>query len=515
MGLLRRELIGTLGENTARRLLQRFGYADGYHDAVSLKEHFGWSHPLDGVRVGLRIHTLEGIVHAVPERLEYDPASGAFEAVIRWAHSYEAEGHQYHHGLSAHPVCWTLVGYISGFASACLGTDVFFRETCCAGQGEAHCSLTGRHAVGWGDELPSLHEEFRGSDLRGEVEALRGAVAQQKKELTRRQRVLAGQEREVEALRDRAVRHATARRFIVRSTAMRDVLELSLRVAPLDTTVLITGESGTGKEFIAQMIHDQSRRAPRTLVTINCAALTETLLESELFGHVRGAFTGASRDKIGLFEQAAGSTLFLDEVGEMSPALQVKLLRALQQREIRRVGGERAIKVDVRVVAATNRNLREEAAAGRFRDDLFFRLSGFEIRVPPLRERPEEIPVLAHGILRQVVRRLEKSVVAISAEAMRMLVNYSWPGNVRELEHAVERAAILARGATITRRDLPVEIADATSGGAASRFNLKQHEVRLIREALRASGGNRRRAAESLGISTVSLWRKLKELRIA
>jgi DNA-binding NtrC family response regulator len=514
MGLLRRELIHTLGEDTARRLLQRFGYADGYHDAVSLKEHFGWSHPLEGVRIGLRIHTLEGIVHAEPERLDYDPSSGAFEAVIRWAHSYEAEGHQYHYGRSERPVCWTLVGYISGFASVCLGADVFFREMSCAGQSEGHCMLVGRHAAGWGDELPTLHEEFRGADLRGQVEALRTAVAQQKKELTRRQRVLAGQEREVEALRDRALRHAMARRFIVRSTAMRDVLELSLRVAPLDTTTLITGESGTGKEFIAQMIHDQSGRGARTLITINCAALTETLLESELFGHVRGAFTGASRDKIGLFEQAAGSTLFLDEVGEMTPALQVKLLRALQQREIRRVGGERVIKVDVRVIAATNRDLRVEAAAGRFRDDLYFRLSGFEIRVPPLRERPEEIPVLAHSTLRQVARRLEKGVVAISADAMRLLVNYHWPGNVRELEHAVERAAILTRGAAITRRDLPVEISNCATGGAPSRFNLKHHEARLIREALLSSGGNRRRAAEALGISTVSLWRKLKELRI-
>jgi transcriptional regulator with PAS, ATPase and Fis domain len=260
------------------------------------------------------------------------------------------------------------------------------------------------------------------------------------------------------------------------------------------------------------MIHDQSGRGPRTLITINCAALTETLLESELFGHVRGAFTGASRDKIGLFEQAAGSTLFLDEVGEMTPGLQVKLLRALQQREIRRVGGERVIKVDVRVVAATNRDLRAEVAAGRFRDDLYFRLAGFEIRVPPLRERPEEIPVLAHGILRQVARRLEKGVVAISADAMRLLVNYPWPGNVRELEHAVERAAILARGATITRRELPVEISDGAAGGGQSRFNLKQHEARLIREALLASNGNRTRAAAALGISTVSLWRKLKEL---
>lgn len=511
MGLLRRELIHTLGEDTARRLLLRFGYADGYHDALSLQEHFGWSDPIEGVRAGLKLHTLEGIVRAESERLEYDPHTGAFEGALRWTQSYEAEQHLYHHGRSLRPVCWTLVGYISGFASVCLGQDVYFSETVCAGQGESACTLVGRHAAGWGEKLPALYDEFRGADLRGEVESLRRAVAQQKKELTRRQRVLAGREREVEALRERAVRHAMAKRFIVRSPAMHDVLEMSMRVAPLDTTILIAGESGTGKEFIARMIHEQSRRAARSLVTVNCGALTETLLESELFGHVHGAFTGASRDKIGLFEQASGSTLLLDEVGEMTPGLQVKVLRALQEREIRRVGGERTIRIDVRVVAATNRDLRAEVAAGQFRHDLYFRLAGFEIRLPPLRERREEIPILAHDVLRRVARRLGKHIDGISAEAMTRMVNYRWPGNVRELEHAIERAAILARSASITARDLPPELRESVPLSSTSRFNVKIHEARLIREAMAASGGNRRHAAQALGISTVSLWRKLKE----
>jgi DNA-binding NtrC family response regulator len=515
MGLLRRELIHTLGEDTARRLLLRFGYADGYHDAVSLQENFGWGDPLDGVRAGLKLHTLEGIVHAEPEHLAYDARHATFDGRLRWDRSYEAEQHLYHHGRSARPVCWTLIGYISGFTSSCLGQDVYFSEVQCAGQGATQCRLVGRHAAGWGESLPALHEDFRGADLRGEVERLRRSVAQQKKELTRRQRAMAGQEREVEALRERAMRHATASRFIVRSPAMRDVLEMALRVAPLDTTILIDGESGTGKEFIARMIHEQSRRAARTLVTVNCGALTETLLESELFGHVRGAFTGASRDKIGLFEQASGSTLFLDEVGEMTPALQVKLLRALQEREVRRVGGERSIRVDVRVVAATNRDLRRDATAGTFREDLYFRLAGFKIRVPPLRERREEIPVLAHAMLRTVARRVGKSVDTVSAEAMTRLVNHNWPGNVRELEHAVERAVILARGATLTVRDLPPELRDGSPATALSGFNLKAHEARLIGEALHAYNGSRRRTAEALGISTVSLWRKVREYRIA
>jgi DNA-binding NtrC family response regulator len=511
MGLLRRELIDTLGEDTARRLLMRFGYADGYHDAVSLQENFGWGDPLDGVRAGLKLHTLEGIVHAEAEQLAYDARAATFEGLLRWEHSYEAEQHLYHHGRATRPVCWTLIGYISGFASACLGQDVYFREVQCAGQGAAHCRLVGRHAAGWGNVLPALHEDLRGADLRGEVERLRRSVAQQKKELTRRQRAMARREREVEALRERAMRHATASRFIVKSPAMREVLELALRVAPLDTTILVEGESGTGKEFIARMIHEQSGRAARTLVTVNCGALSETLLESELFGHVRGAFTGASRDKIGLFEQAAGSTLFLDEVGEMTAALQVKLLRALQEREIRRVGGERAIRVDVRVVAATNRDLRRDAKAGSFREDLYFRLAGFRIRMPPLRERREEVPLLAHAMLRGVARRVGKRVDAISAEAMRRLVNHRWPGNVRELQHAIEHAVILARGATVGVRDLPAELREGALAAAPSELNLKAQEARLIREALNAHNGSRRLAAEALGISTVSLWRRMRQ----
>ena len=509
MGLLRRELIQTLGEETARRLLLRFGYADGYHDAVSLQEQLGWQRPLDGVKAGLKLHTLEGIVHAESERLDHDAHTGTFQGLLRWRESYEAEQHLYHFGRSAAPVCWTLVGYISGFASACLGQDVYFRESHCAGQGEASCALVGRDAAGWGDELAALHADFRGADLRAEVESLRQAVARQKEALTRQHLVL--EPRPDEALADAALRYAGDRHFIVRSRAMRDVLEMSLRVAPLDTTILVIGESGTGKEFIARMIHERSPRGARPLVTVNCGALTETLLESELFGHVKGAFTGASRDKTGLFEQASRSTLFLDEVGETTPALQVKLLRALQEREIRKVGADRPTRIDVRVVAATNRDLRREVAAGRFREDLYFRLAGFVVRVPPLRERREEIPLLAYEILRRVAAKLGKESSAISAHAMSQLVGYGWPGNVRELEHAMERAAILARGPTVTVRDLPPEIHEGPSAGEGSGFNVKANEARLIRQALAAFGGNRQRAAAALGIGVVSLWRKVKQ----
>ena len=298
--------------------------------------------------------------------------------------------------------------------------------------------------------LKALQFDFQGAELGPEVERLREAVQAQLHEVTKRERLLEKRERELDLLRERIARHAASKNFIARSEAMQEVLELAGRVAPIDTTVLVYGESGTGKEFIVRMIHDQSERAGAPFVSVNCAALTETLLESELFGHVRGSFTGASRDKAGLFEVAGSGTLFLDEIGEVAPTVQAKLLRALQEREIRRVGAERTIKVNARVVAATNRDLREAVKNGTFREDLYFRLGAFVITVPPLRDRHEDIPALVHEFVRRSAARVKKDVKNVSPEAMTALINYQWPGNVRELEHAIERAVILAPRAGIT-----------------------------------------------------------------
>ncbi len=515
LGLLRKELIDTLGRAVARRFLLRFGFADGYHDAVNLRDRSAWADPLDGLRAGATLHTLEGIVRAQIVRVARE-ADGGFDAEYAWHDSYEAEQHAHHYGRDDEPVCWSLVGYASGYASACLGQEIYFRETGCLGQGAPHCTVIGHDAAGWGGELETLRADFQGAWLGEEIERLQLLVRQRAQELAARERVLERRERELDALRERAARHAESRQFIARSAAMRDVLELAAQVAPLDTTVLVQGESGTGKEFVVRMIHEQSGRASGPFVSVNCAALTETLLESELFGHVRGAFTGAVRDKAGLLEVATHGTLFLDEIGEIAPPLQAKLLRALQEREIRRVGGERTIKVNARVVAATNRDLRAAAAAGEFREDLYFRLGAFVIHVPPLRERREDIPAMAHEFVRRASARIGKDVRAISADAMTRLVRYDWPGNVRELEHAVERAVILARTATIAVRDLPPEVQDGRAAGAAAgTLDLRENEERLVREALARAGGNRRRAAEALNISTVTLWRRMKAYGIS
>ena len=311
------------------------------------------------------------------------------------------------------------------------------------------------------------------------------------------------------------------------SQPMREILALVKRVATSRATVLISGESGTGKELVARAIHQQSPRAGKTFVSVNCAALTETLLESELFGHERGAFTHAVSMRKGRFELADGGTLFLDEVAEMSPALQVKLLRVLQEMEFERVGGNKTIKVDVRVVAATNRELKEEVEDGRFREDLYYRLNVVHLHIPPLRERQEDIPPLATHFLKKYAQENARGEVHLSPESMKLLLQYSWPGNVRELENVMERAVILCIQNLITASDLPGELAGEPRG-ESSRLNidrfiplqtplpeaLEQIEEQMIRRALEQSGQVQVRAAEILGITKSLLQYKLKKYHL-
>jgi two-component system NtrC family response regulator len=309
------------------------------------------------------------------------------------------------------------------------------------------------------------------------------------------------------------------------SRVMQDILALVKRVAQSRATVLITGESGTGKELIARAIHLCSTRASKSFISVNCAALTETLLESELFGHERGAFTHAVAMRKGRFELADTGTLFMDEVAEMSQALQVKLLRVLQEMEFERVGGTRTIKVDVRVVAASNRNLKDEVEAGRFREDLFYRLNVVHLHLPPLRQRQEDIPLLASHFITKYVQENLRDKTRITPEALKLLTQYAWPGNVRELENVMERAVILCSNNTITPQDLPAELAPSVpeSKLEIDRFiplhtplpeALDTIEEQMIRRALEKSGQVQVRAAEILGITKSLLQYKLKKYHL-
>ncbi len=311
--------------------------------------------------------------------------------------------------------------------------------------------------------------------------------------------------------------------LIGRSAAMLAVYKLVAHAANADAPVLIVGESGTGKELVARAIHRHGRRAARPFVPVNCGALTETLLESELFGHTRGSFTGAVSDARGVFEQAQGGTIFLDEVGETSPALQVKLLRVLQEGEVRPVGGSRTVKVDVRVLAATNTDLEQAVAAGRFRQDLFYRLNVLVVRVPPLSARREDIPLLVDRFLRGACGRAGRSI-ALSPSALDRLVAHDWPGNVRELENTIERLVLTARGYVITADDV-----SQASGPADPRLGrpdlerllfdglptLDELERRYLGHVLAAVGGNRTRAAETLGIDRRTLYRMAERFGLA
>ncbi len=331
-------------------------------------------------------------------------------------------------------------------------------------------------------------------------------------------------EGEVQELHQRLDERFGLEHIVGRSPAMLEVLETVKQVAPTPATVLIQGESGTGKELIAKAVHQLSPRARMPLVTVHCAALPATLLESELFGHEKGAFTGAHERRIGRFEQANGGTLFLDEIGEIDASTQVKLLRVLGERTFERVGSNKTISVDVRLIAATNKNLAELVRAGKFREDLFFRLRVVEIWLPPLRERPGDVPLLALHFLREIAAEYGKPVTGFTLDAMQALVNYSWPANVRELRNAIEGAVALCKGDKITLRDLPPSVRGASAGPPAAHLSipvpasgltpLQEAEKQLIIRALQECDGNRTLAARKIGISRRTLHRKLHEYHL-
>lgn len=424
MGVLRRELIESLGLERARGLLTRMGYNSGAHDAELARRLRPSADLHERFAAGPQLHALEGIVQVEPVRMEMDIERGHYRGEFLWRHSSEDEEHVRIYGIGAEPVCWMQIGYASGYTSVFMGRPVLFREVECRATGSAHCRIVGKPVEEWEDAEDDVRYLQAESFTRG-----LSATSY---------RPGAGALNQNAAMFDEGD-------IVGVSTGFNAVCHMLRCVADTDATVLFLGESGVGKEVFARTLHRISARAGKPFVAVNCAAIPENLVESELFGVEKGAFTGATHSREGRFERAHGGTLFLDEIGIMNLTAQGKLLRALQEGEIERVGDTQVRHVDVRVVAATNLDLREEVRAGRFREDLFFRLNVFPVRVPPLRQRREDIPVLMNHFLRKFSQRHRREVTGFTARAIDALLNYDLPGNIRELENMIERGVILAR----------------------------------------------------------------------
>jgi DNA-binding NtrC family response regulator len=523
---LQRSLVKQCGADEARRIIFHAGYLHGFNAELTTQQLLGIpivKRPpgLDprGEEVGTLFPSLFGLGKGEIIKLvvEQDVPSLWMESI----HHYSVEAEQYLNdiGNSSYPVCWWATAFSSGYISAGFKSEVYFKEVACVAQGAPVCHLVGKDAASWGEEAEALRLQhgFRNT---AEVEEFQFAQYELRKS-SRKKRVQAdvtwqGTSSGNAAIRERVSRIASENGFIVREEPMWLALENAARVAKMNMPVLIQGETGTGKEFVANLIHSESKKSSGPLVSINCAALTESLLESELFGHVRGAFTGAVSHKEGLLEAASDGTLFLDEIAEMPLLTQAKLLRVLESGEMRRVGSTQTIQVNPRILSATHRDLQVLAVKGEFRLDLYFRLNGFVVDLPPLRERPNTISALVQRFIEESCESFEKNVDSVSPEAMSRLLAYTWPGNVRNLKHVIEHAVVVAREPVIRLQDLPQEIsyftaASTDSGALSASSQSEMDEMKTIKETLARNRGNRTATAHQLRISSSTLWRKMRQ----
>jgi transcriptional regulator with PAS, ATPase and Fis domain len=486
-------------------VLTQFGFAHGWRIADAMEAEFTADSAEHRVLAGLRIHTLQGLFLLAAG--SKDPLSKDGSMLVA---SYEAEQHLLHFGRSDDPVCWTICGLTSGYISRCTGKEIYVLEDRCMSKGDAACHLLGRTREEWGEqraeELRFFEQERLTECLDVSLQRVTETLKATEKKLLAHRRALVKIVPEVEEPLG----------IVAKSPTMLSLVDVARRVAKVDSTVIITGESGSGKERIARLIHEESPRATGPFVAVSCGAITETLLESELFGHARGAFTGATHDRPGLFEAASGGTLLLDEVGEVSQGMQVKLLRALQEREIRRVGENRNRPVDVRLVAATHRDLALAVADGTFRQDFYYRLKVVELHVPALRMRRADILPLARVLLAQAALRMKRTISELSPGVADQLLRYEWPGNVRELENVMERAVALAQGNRVEVGDLPEEVRGARPALTAIEDGVRplgDVEREYILASLKLNEGNQTRTAKQLQIGSATLYRKLKSYR--
>lgn len=522
LGRLRQEIIDAFGMEAAKGIFMRVGYMQGVRDAELILKRFPNQDLTHALAAGPRVHTLEGFVKVETKQFEFDSDKGSYFGEFYWYDSSEAGEHIAHHGLASEPVCWMQTGYPSGYTSTLFGRPVIFREIECSGMGAPRCYVVGQNAEEWGEDAPERAYLGLSWPRAGRSKA-------------------AGKSAPASSLGQSPV--------VVPASAFGDpVVGVSAsflrarlmveKVADTEATVLLVGESGVGKELFSQQLHRLSHRAAKSFVAVNCAAIPDTLVESELFGVEKGAFTGAVASRPGYFERAAGGTLFLDEIASLAYAAQGKLLRAIQERAIERVGGTRTLATDVRVIAASNVDLANEVREGRFRQDLYFRLCVFPIQIPPLRERRDDIPLLVDHFLRLFRERHRRNVIGLTRRAMDALLAYAFPGNIRELQNLIERGVIFADPggfidlqhmftaneplpglqSSLTRQgrlapgaDTVITPPESQPDFQSSSSQIRSAEIDLYRQALDAHRGNVTAAARSLGMSRAKLEYRLRK----
>lgn len=425
--VMRRELIESLGLEKARGVLTRMGYSAGYQDAELVGQSIrAGGNAYDVLTAGPALHAIEGWVSVEPVELEIDVAKGHYYAEFIWRESSEAQIHHALYGISTDPVCWIQCGYAAGYGSRFMGRRLLYKEVRCSGAGEHHCTIIGKPVEEWDDPAPEIYYMY--PDQLG-----------QKKDLRPTHHLPINPIYE----KNEGAALTSFGGMIGSSSAFTQACHLLKCVARTNATVLLLGETGVGKERFARALHEVSERSNGPFVAVNCAAIPNDLLEAELFGVVKGAYSGATNSRKGRFERAHGGTIFLDEIGTLSFSVQAKLLRVLQEREFERLGDEQVRKVDARIIAATNINLQDAVAKGDFRDDLWYRLNVYPIEIPPLRERRDDIPLLLDYFLKTFNQLHSCSVKGFTERAINALLYYSYPGNIRELENIIERAVIL------------------------------------------------------------------------
>lgn len=433
LATFRKEQILTVGLERAKGFFMRLGYSLGQKDAELMRSQTGYQSSEQLFKAGLELQSLKGSVRMEEITLEIDPQNNHFFAQLKMHDSYEAEMFISDLGLIEGPCCWVLTGLVSSFASELLGQEIIFKEIECRGCGDSACLFEGRPAKEW-EDYESYRKYFNSAPIIEELYELQDQIS---------------------VLRDKISDNDTLGNFLGKSSGFLEVCNLAKKASTGKVSVLLLGETGVGKELVAKGIHENSKRHQQPFVAVNCAAIPPDLIESELFGVEKGAYTGATKSRAGRFERANLGTIFLDEVIELSPRAQAALLRVLQEQELERVGDNRTRQIDVRVIAATNESLLKAVEEGRFRADLYYRLNVYPIYIPPLRERREDISLLVAHFLKKYESFYNLKTLGLSDLAMKSVQNYDWPGNVRELENVIERGLILAEnGASIDAQHL-------------------------------------------------------------